>query len=58
MHYMDFAIIILAAVMVWLLYTVTRETRAYGFKYRKHALRKARRPAVREAAIEPRRARG
>ena len=39
---MDFGIIVLAALMVWLLYKATRETRAYGAHQKKYVLRQAR----------------
>jgi hypothetical protein len=49
MEYVDFGIIGLAALMVWLLYKATQETRAYAAKRGKYSLRQARtRDLVRE----------
>ena len=42
MDFMDFGIIVLAALMVWLLYKATQETRAYGAQHKKYAVRQAR----------------
>jgi hypothetical protein len=42
MDIMDFGIIVLAALMVWLLYKATQETRAYGAHQKQYVLRQAR----------------
>jgi hypothetical protein len=42
MEYMDLGIIVLAALMVWLLYKVTQETRAYTTTQQRYVLREAR----------------
>jgi hypothetical protein len=42
MDLVDFGIIILAALMVWLFHKATQETRAYGAERRKYTLRQAR----------------
>jgi hypothetical protein len=42
MDFVDFGIIVLAALMIWLLYRATQETRAYGAEQRKFAPRHVR----------------
>jgi hypothetical protein len=55
MNFVDFGIIALAALMVWLLYKATQETRAYGAQRGKHAPRQAGSRPSREEHIGRRR---
>ena len=48
MEYVDFGIVVLAALMVWLLHRVTKETQAYAATRRRYVLRQARSEAPRE----------
>jgi hypothetical protein len=51
MDYLDLGIIFLAAVMVWLLYKVTKETRAYAATERRYVLRQARSQALHDEPL-------
>jgi hypothetical protein len=51
MDFVDFGIIVLAALMIWLLYKATQETRAYGADQRKFTLRHVRTQKPREEHI-------
>jgi hypothetical protein len=56
MDYVDLGIIFLAALMVWLLYKVTKETRAYAATQRRYVLRQARTEAHRGELVGAKRA--
>ena len=52
MEFVDLGIAVFAALMVWLLYKVTKETKAFTATQKRYVLREARTKAVRDPRRE------
>ena len=48
MEFVDLGIVVFAALMVWLLYKVTKETKAFMASQKRYVLREARNRALRD----------